>query len=92
MYHLSLKLHTGFINIQMYGDDTQLHLTFVPSEWHSARCKMEACIAELRKWLLENHLKLNDNKTEIMILGQPSLGCKIEGDSEIHIGGCTIKH
>ena len=31
--------------------------------------KLEKCIEDLRLWMNENHLKLNDSKTEFMILG-----------------------
>ena len=32
---------------------------------------MEQCISDMRKWLRSNLLKLNEDKTEIMIVGQP---------------------
>ena len=57
----------------MYADVTQLYMSFIPSEWHAAKCKMEACIEVIREWLKWNCLKLNDGTTEIMILGQNNL-------------------
>ena len=32
---------------------------------------MEACIADIRKWMKTNKLKLNDSKTEFMVLSSP---------------------
>ena len=30
---------------------------------------MEACVRDVRKWMTQDKLKLNDKKTEIMVLG-----------------------
>ena len=32
-------------------------------------CAMENCIAELRQWMLQNKLMINDSKTEFLIIG-----------------------
>ena len=55
----------------MYADDTQLYLSFHPKDLVWAKKLMEDCISEIRLWLCGNCLKLNDTKTEFMIIGQP---------------------
>jgi hypothetical protein len=62
----------------MYADDTQLYLSFYPSEWQNAKNRMESCINEIREWLRWNCVKLNDGKTEIIIVGKQSAMSKIE--------------
>lgn len=52
---------------------------------------MEVCINEIRDWLKCNHLKLNDQKTEVIILGKDHLRSEIEGNIFIQIGGEYIK-
>jgi len=60
-------------NIKRHGfaDDSQLYcrlpLKDFQASLHEVR-KMEECLAEVRDWMLQNKLKLNDSKTECMIL------------------------
>ena len=57
------------VNIHLYADDTQLYIPFNPSDSEEAMARLEACIEDIRKWMNENCLKLNDAKTEFVILG-----------------------
>ena len=56
-------------------DETQLYLSFdsnSPSSGTQAIVQLEACISNIHQWMLENKLKLNDDKTEfIKFLPQP---------------------
>ena len=61
--------HKHNINIHLYADDTQLYTSFDPNNSKDAIRRMEACIMEIRSWMTNNLLKLNDSKTEFMILG-----------------------
>ena len=54
----------------MYADDTQLYLKFKAQEYNWAILKMEECLVEIRAWMSENLLKLNDSKTEFMVIGK----------------------
>ena len=36
----------------------------------------ETCIKYVRSWMLQNKLKLNDSKTEFMIIGTPPTNIK----------------
>ena len=54
----------------MYADDIQLFLSFNPSEHDSIQCalsKLSACITEIKLWMTNNMLKLNDSKPEFFI-------------------------
>ena len=55
-----------------YADDTQLYLSFKPSDSISqlqAVTAMEKCIQAVRTWMKEDKLMLNDDKTEFLIIG-----------------------
>ena len=54
-----------------YADDTQLYCRFSLKNRNSlvsAIAKMELCITEVSSWMLTNRLKLNDAKTECMLI------------------------
>ena len=59
------------IQIHLYADDTQLYVPFQIHESRQALDRLERCIEEIRRWMKDNFLKLNDSKTEFLILGAP---------------------
>ncbi len=67
------------IEMHMYADDTQLHTSFAPSEAAESLTIMEKCLEEIGEWMAQNHLKLNQKKTEVIVIGSPSVlkRCKI---------------
>ena len=54
-----------------YADDTQLNITFKPEPQHAtnAVAAMQACITDIRKYMLMDKLMLNDEKTEFIVIG-----------------------
>lgn len=55
-----------------YADDTQLYLSFSPeisSNQTDAISAVENCIQDIRRWMIEDKLKLNDDKSEFMVIG-----------------------
>ena len=59
------------VEIHLYADDTQLYTSFKPKDSAEALDKIEACIEEIRQWMEQNFLKLNDSKTEFVMFGTP---------------------
>ncbi len=57
------------IRYHFYADDTQLYLTFPPLSSAQAVSDLEKCIAEVRSWLSDNLLRLNDTKTQFLVIG-----------------------
>ena len=58
----------------LYADDTHLYMAFKPSDMTSkcdALSRIEACMAEIQIWTNANFLKLNDDKTELLIITTP---------------------
>jgi hypothetical protein len=53
----------------LYAEDTQLYMSFDIDECENVCAKMEACIAEVRCWMAQNFLRLNDSKTEVLVIG-----------------------
>ncbi len=50
---------------------------------------MVACISDVRRWMLLNHLMINDSKTEVMLIGTWQQLAKIALDG-IKVGNDTI--
>ena len=57
-------------NVHCFADDTQLYLSFRLDDEASqdaAVAAMEACIRDVRLWMLQDKLKVNDAKTEFLL-------------------------
>ena len=75
-----------------YADDTELYLTFKPDDVNvqdEAIHAMEDCIKDIRNWLLEGRLLLNDDKTEFLVIGTRQQLNKLN-PSVLHVGDHTI--
>ena len=79
------------VHFHGYADDTQLYVTFKPGQDEdSALDKLERCITDVRRWMASNWLKLNDDKTEFIILGSPANLAKVTTEA-ITIGNHRIE-
>ena len=53
-----------------YADDTQLYVTLNPRQDFSAQLQsLNQCVDDIRIWMRLNMLKLNDDKTEVLLIG-----------------------
>ena len=55
----------------------------------AALARVERCIEDIRKWMLNDKLKLNDDKPEFMIIGTLQQLAKVSINS-LHVGTATI--
>jgi len=75
-----------------YADDTQLYLSFqADSEADQAEAvsAMERCIASISNWMKLDKLKLNSDKTEIILIGTKAQLSKIKFD-HIKVDSCRF--
>ena len=66
--HHELDFHT-------FTDDAQLYVSFkinAPTDEKAALTRIQACVRELKSWLNQHRLHLNDNKTEVLVITTPS--------------------
>ena len=86
-------------SIHCYADDTQLYLVFSPNTpaADSAVQAMRDCIMDLRNWMINDRLLLNDDKTEFLLLGTRQQLAKVNiatitvGNTEV-TSGTAVKN
>ena len=78
--------------IHCYADDSQLYLSFCPNasvNQDVALARMESCIDDIRNWMLNEKLKLSDDKTEFLIIGTSQQLAKVT-NSSLCVGNSAI--
>ena len=59
------------LSYHFYADDSQLYLSFqptIPGDRALAVSNIECCVHEIDHWMLVNRLKLNKDKTELLVI------------------------
>ena len=55
----------------LYADDTQLYISFKTDSSYDlslAYCSVECCVNDIDCWMVNNGLKLNQDKTELLLV------------------------
>ncbi|KAF7249458.1 RNA-directed DNA polymerase from mobile element jockey [Varanus komodoensis] len=69
-----------------YADDTQLYLSFSTNPGEAVAV-LNRCLAEVREWMRANKLKLNPDKTEVLLVGRSGFG---EGGFDLVLNGAKL--
>ena len=64
------------INFHSYADDTQLYIAVSPDDTGPIDALFN-CISEIEYWMAQNFLQLNQDKTEILVIGPEALREKL---------------
>ena len=67
------------VSFHLYADDTQIYMSFKPhlqSSADDAIKKINECVEAIKKWMSTNFLKLNDDKTEVIIFSRKTTRTK----------------
>ena len=78
---LSTLISSMSSNQHLYADDTQLFLSFHPSEFHSNITHLQNALQQISSWMTANFLTLNSSKTEFLLIGLKQQLSKIHDSS-----------
>ena len=75
LYTKDLKriAHAFGLTIQLYADDGQLYILFNVLDAADKSEKLgliEACLKEIKQWMIYHFMKLNEDKTEFILFGK----------------------
>ena len=88
--HLVQEIVKFNFKYHFYAEDTQLYDSVQCNNFEALCHRIECCIKCVKKWMNENGLMLNDNKTEVLLTGSAGSLRKLERSS-IHIRDSEIK-
>ena len=75
----------------LYADDTQVYMSFHPTNSNENKVTetMNNCLCEIKRWMTENFLQLNTDKTEMIIFGTRQMLLKVR-NSNFNVAGEII--
>ena len=77
------------VRFHFYADDTSLYVTFEPTELTQTVAHVERCVAAVRSWMKQKMLKLNESKTEAILLSSRTVSTTLPQVS-FNIGDANI--
>jgi len=78
---LNTLISSMSLNHHLYADDTQLFLSFHPSEFHSIITHLQNVLQQISSWMTANLLTLNSSKPEFLLIGLKQQLSKIHDSS-----------
>ena len=70
---LSDIIATYSVNYQLFANDTQLQKSTSPNDVQSLTHDLQSCTDDIKAWMCNNQLKLDEDKTEAILFSTPSL-------------------
>ena len=73
------------------ADDTQLQKSAPPQQVDELIQSMQQCVHNVKSWMTDNKLKLNDDKTEALIISAPRISNSIPLPDSFTVGNSTVR-
>ena len=68
MQPLSNLIKQHSLSVHLFADDIQIEASILPQHVHSAISSVKICISDVKYWMIESNLQLNDEKTECLLI------------------------
>ena len=68
---LTKLIDSHSVRHEMFADDTQLHFSDSKDNYHQLVQTLQDCFTDIKLWMSQNRLKLNDDKTEALQILPP---------------------
>ena len=75
----------------LYADDTQVYSASDFENPQNDLDRINSCISDIRTWMIRNKLKINDGKTEFLIIRSPYASDGIPNQLELSISEAKVK-
>jgi hypothetical protein len=73
-----------------YADDTQVYMVVKPPDrWEDVTTRMENCLSDISEWMSCNKLKLNQDKTDLIVFAPKHKGTSFDTNLEF---GSSVVH
>ena len=89
LHTLSNLIKRHSFNVHLFADDIQIETSILPQHVHSTISSVETCISDVKYWMIENKLQLNDEKTECLLI-RPSKCTQILNCTSLSFGHNVI--
>ena len=78
-------------NIILFADGTQLQNSAPPQQVDELIQSMQQCVHDVKSWMTHNKLKLNDDKTEALIISAPRILNSTPLSDSLTVGNSTVR-
>ena len=86
-------VHKYSMQLKLYADDSTLYMKLNPantSDINFVISTIQSCLCEIKNWMTNNYMKLNEDKTQLIVFGKRYNLNKFSTDMNIEINGSDI--